>query len=86
MVEAWTNAKFPIERIVLGLAAYGHSYNVTSDAAINKATGSLSMYPAIGGTQPVGTSDTPGDMGTVDCRTDICGNPNTVACLLSTDW
>ncbi|KAJ7184763.1 glycoside hydrolase family 18 protein [Mycena filopes] len=76
MVAAWTGAKFPVEKIVLGLAAYGHSYNVTSAAAIN-TTGSLNAYPALtpGGAQPVGTSDSPSDVGTKD----VCGNANAVS-------
>ncbi|KAJ6492023.1 chitinase [Mycena sanguinolenta] len=82
VVSRWTKANFPCRRcapsreflIVLGLAAYGHSFNFTPAAAINQTSRSLNMYPPIGGSQPVGSSDTPGDMGT-----DPCGNPYAIS-------
>ncbi|KAJ7915831.1 glycoside hydrolase family 18 protein [Mycena leptocephala] len=55
VVVQWTEANFPAEKIVLGLAAYGHSFNVTPEAAINQTSRSLNMYSAIGGTQPAGS-------------------------------
>lgn len=43
-IENWTSAKFPKEKIVLGLAAYGHSFAVKkSDAYISGTT--LASYP-----------------------------------------
>ncbi|KAJ7717919.1 glycoside hydrolase family 18 protein, partial [Mycena maculata] len=72
-VAAWTQANFPANKILLGLAAYGHSYNITPQAAVS-SSGSLNSYPDIGGSQPTGPSDTPGNLGT-----DQCGNPGTVS-------
>ncbi|KAJ7500623.1 chitinase [Mycena galericulata] len=74
-VAAWTQAKFPADKIVLGLAAYGHSFNVTPAAALNSSTGSLNPYPALGGPQPAGPSDTPA----ADATPDQCGSPGTVS-------
>ncbi|KAJ7084565.1 chitinase [Mycena belliarum] len=71
-VDAWTAAQFPAEKIVLGLAAYGHSYNVTPAAAIG--AGGLNVYPAIGGVRPAGPSDIQGD-----ATPDACGNPPVVS-------
>ncbi|KAF7354058.1 Glycoside hydrolase family 18 protein [Mycena venus] len=65
IVAQWTEANFPAQQIVLGLAAYGHSYTVTPEAAINQSSRSLNM-----GGGPAGSSDTPDDLGT-----DPCGNP-----------
>lgn len=59
-------------QIVLGLAAYGHSYNVTPAAAIG--AGGLNVYPAIGGVRPAGPSDIQGD-----ATPDACGNPPVVS-------
>ncbi|KAJ6537255.1 endochitinase [Mycena vulgaris] len=67
-VEAWTAANFPVDQIVLGLAAYGHSFNITPADAISG--GSLDLYPAIGGVQPAGSSDATGDN-----TPDACGTP-----------
>ncbi|KAJ7504007.1 glycoside hydrolase family 18 protein [Mycena galericulata] len=71
-VAAWIQASFPAHQIVLGLAAYGHSFNVTNAAAFN-SNGSLNTYPAIGGSQPVG----PSDVGPL--TPDQCGDPGTVS-------
>ncbi|KAJ6607726.1 glycoside hydrolase family 18 protein [Mycena sp. CBHHK59/15] len=70
-VEAWIAAQFPAEQIVLGLAAYGHSFNVTPTAAISNSV--LNLYPALEGAQPVGASDDLSD------TTDACGNPPVVS-------
>ncbi|KAK7036169.1 glycoside hydrolase family 18 protein [Favolaschia claudopus] len=70
IVDQWTQAKFPIEKLVLGLAAYGHSFTVSPSSAFNGSTRSLNTYPSIGGPQPAGSSDTPGDT-----SKDPCGNP-----------
>ncbi|KAJ6604071.1 glycoside hydrolase superfamily [Mycena sp. CBHHK59/15] len=71
-VEAWIAAQFPAEQIVLGLAAYGHSFNVTPTAAISNSV--LNLYPALGGAQPVGASD---DLS--DTTPDACGNPPVIS-------
>ncbi|KAJ6467525.1 glycoside hydrolase family 18 protein [Mycena vitilis] len=54
VVAQWTKAKFPAEKIVLGLAAYGHSFCIKPTIAINEKTCSLNMYPAISNA-PCGT-------------------------------
>ncbi|KAJ7473248.1 endochitinase [Mycena latifolia] len=59
---------FPAEKIVLGLAAYGHSYNVTP-ADAEPSSGGLSTYPALGGAQPAGPSDN-----SSSTAPDVCDN------------
>ncbi|GJE93418.1 glycoside hydrolase family 18 protein [Phanerochaete sordida] len=50
-VAAWTKAGFPAEKLVLGVASYGHSYHVTADAAYNGASSAGEAQPA--GTTPI---------------------------------
>jgi chitinase len=72
-VKAWTNAKFPANKMILGVAAYGHSYHVDSSAAYN-ASGKIHPYVPFNKTlQPAGDKwdSTAGGV-------DMCGNPNTV--------
>ncbi|KAJ7201709.1 glycoside hydrolase family 18 protein [Mycena pura] len=74
-VNAWTAANFPANQITLGLASYGHSFRVSSTAAIQG--NSLALYPSFDtdpSAQPVGSADTPGDT-----SLDPCGNPNGVS-------
>lgn len=73
-VGAWVDAGFPIDQIVLGVASYGHSFNVTPEAAFNTGTTELkNSYPDfLNDSQPVGdiwnSGPTPPDQ---------CGNPTT---------
>ncbi|EKM57071.1 glycoside hydrolase family 18 protein [Phanerochaete carnosa HHB-10118-sp] len=81
-VAAWTKAGFPADKIVIGVASYGHSYYVTPDNAFNGAssageaqpagTTSIAAYPSFDKSQqPFGDSwdeDSP-------AGTDVCGNP-----------
>ncbi|KAI0938514.1 hypothetical protein AcW1_001771 [Taiwanofungus camphoratus] len=57
-VTAWTQAYFPSDRILLGIASYGHSYNVSNKAALESgSTDTLVAYPPISnGTTPQGDS------------------------------
>ncbi|KAK2461021.1 hypothetical protein APHAL10511_006962 [Amanita phalloides] len=67
-VKAWTSAGFPAEQIVLGVAAYGHSFSVDNSAAV--VNNALSLYPAFNKYhQPLGQGETN------TTTTDECGNP-----------
>ncbi|KAF9527486.1 glycoside hydrolase family 18 protein [Crepidotus variabilis] len=69
-VKAWTAAGFPASQIVLGVAAYGHSFFVANTAATD-STGELALYPAFDkAKQPAGDSD----VGATYPTTDQCGN------------
>lgn len=68
-VQAWTAANFPAEKIVLGVASYGHSFHVDTSAALS-SSGAVDLYPAFDGSQqPHGDKDD-GNAGV-----DQCGNP-----------
>lgn len=72
-VKAWSSAGFPTQKIVLGVASYGHSFYVTTSSALN-ASGNLNLYPPFNKTlQPAGDKwdQTAGGV-------DVCGNPNVV--------
>jgi chitinase len=68
-VAAWTTAGFPANKIVLGVAAYGHSYTVPQSTAV---TGnSLNIYTSFDKTNiPIGDSWDP-----PSTSADVCGNP-----------
>ncbi|PPQ82606.1 hypothetical protein CVT25_007120 [Psilocybe cyanescens] len=69
-VKAWTDANFPVSKIVLGVAAYGHSFHVATSDAVD-GSGALSPYPPFDKSQqPLGDSDVPGAPPSVD----QCGN------------
>src|SRR5258707_5082033 len=71
-VEAWTNAGFPADKIILGVASYGHSYHVNSSAAYD-ASGKIHPYVPYNETlQPAG------DKWDIVSSVDACGNPNVV--------
>jgi chitinase len=73
-VQAWTAAGFPCEKIILGVASYGHSFHVEPSDALD-AQGNIQSYPPFNkALQP------PGDKwdGTADGGVDECGNPNVV--------
>jgi len=53
-VKAWTKAGFPIQKIVLGVPSYGHSYHVDPSKAYD-ASGKLKPYvPFDKSQQPAG--------------------------------
>ncbi|KAJ8583637.1 glycoside hydrolase family 18 protein [Rhizopogon salebrosus TDB-379] len=68
-VEAWSDAGMPVNKIVLGVASYGHSFSVTpSDAFVSIDTKMLGAYPAFNASnQPLG--DAWGNTGGLD----VCG-------------
>jgi chitinase len=72
-VKAWTGAGFPVNKIILGVPAYGHSYHVGSSNAFD-ASGKLEPYvPFDKSQQPMGDKwDSSGTAGGVD----VCGKPN----------
>lgn len=66
-VRAWTQAGMPPHKIVLGVASYGHSFNVTPQDAIKN--NQLVAYP------PFNASNQPdGDAWDDQPGTDVCGN------------
>ncbi|KAF8836466.1 glycoside hydrolase family 18 protein [Paxillus ammoniavirescens] len=68
-VKAWTSAGMPLNKIVLGVASYGHSFNVSpSDAFFNGSKTELAAYPKFNASnQPLG------DAWDDAAGTDICG-------------
>ena len=72
-VQAWTQAGFPANKMILGVAAYGHSFSVNTGAALG-ASGNISLYP------PFNKANQPaGDMwDSTASGVDACGNPNVV--------
>ncbi|KDQ55696.1 glycoside hydrolase family 18 protein [Jaapia argillacea MUCL 33604] len=53
-LKAWTSAGMPAHQLVLGVAAYGHSFRVNHSQALD-ANGQLTAYPAFNASdQPVG--------------------------------
>ena len=76
-VEAWVNAGFPKNKIILGVPSYGYSYHVNPSSAHN-ASGNIHPYvPFDKSQQPAGDKwdSTAGD-------TDQCGNPTAVGGLI----
>ncbi|KAF4563788.1 hypothetical protein EYR36_003030 [Pleurotus pulmonarius] len=70
-VNAWTAAGFPASKIALGIAAYGHSFHVQSNAALDGSGGIQTSSAFDKGQQPKGDSWDTADGTTVD----QCGNP-----------
>jgi chitinase len=67
-VKAWTDAGMPVNQIVLGVASYGHSFNVPPSNAYMSGAKTLAAYPAFNASnQPLG--DAWDNTGSVD----ICG-------------
>ncbi|KAI9458900.1 glycoside hydrolase [Lactarius psammicola] len=72
-VEAWSTAGFPANKIILGVAAYGHSFHVNKSSALD-TLGNIKLYaPFDKSQQPAGDRWD----GTV-VGVDVCGNPNVV--------
>lgn len=73
-VASWTSAGMPLSQVVLGVAAYGHSFAVTSsDAFVNGSTTELAAYPPFNSSIfPLGDAwdDAAGTL-------DACGNNQT---------
>jgi chitinase len=73
-VKAWSAAGFSPRQIIIGVAAYGHSYFVKREDAYNLATGEIGLYvPFDKSKQPAGDrwDSTAGGV-------DECGNPGAV--------
>jgi len=54
-VQAWTSAGLPRNKLVLGVASYGHSFLVNESVALTEQ-GEISAYPRFEPTQPRGDS------------------------------
>lgn len=69
-VQAWNQAGMPLHQIVLGVAAYGHSFTVLkADAFVSGSKNTLVAYP------PFDASDPPvGDSWDDAAGVDECGN------------
>ncbi|KAL0059639.1 hypothetical protein AAF712_013604 [Marasmius tenuissimus] len=67
-VKAWTNAGFPIDQIVLGVAGYGHSFTVTPEAAFEADGKTLAAYPSFDASKPP-----QGDRWDDGAGPDVCG-------------
>lgn len=67
-IKAWTAAGMPVNKIVLGVASYGHSFSVSPSAAFKSGTKTLAAYPAFNALkQP------PGDVWDDASSVDVCG-------------
>jgi chitinase len=67
-IKAWTAAGIPVNKIVLGVASYGHSFSVSPSAAFESGTKTLAAYPAFNASkQP------PGDVWDDTSSVDVCG-------------
>ncbi|KAI9458899.1 chitinase [Lactarius psammicola] len=64
-IKAWSTAGFPTNKIILGVAAYGHSFHVNQSSALD-ASGNINFNPR-------GT-----DGMALQVGVDVCGNPNVV--------
>jgi chitinase len=72
-VKAWTGAGFPTQKIILGVASYGHSFHVNQSSALD-ASGSINSYPPFDKSQqPAGDK-----WDSTASGVDVCGNPNVV--------
>ncbi|KAG0708627.1 glycoside hydrolase family 18 protein [Suillus ampliporus] len=67
-VKAWTDAGIPVNQIVLGVAAYGHSFSVPSSDAFKSDTTKMAAYPTFDASnQPLG------DIWDDAAGVDVCG-------------
>jgi chitinase len=72
-VKAWTAAGFPSNKIILGVASYGHSFHVNQSDALD-ASGNIKLYaPFNNSLQPAGDK-----WDSTASGVDVCGNPNVV--------
>ena len=72
-VKAWTTAGFPADQIILGVAAYGHSFHVAQSSAVNASSNIQLFAPFDKSQQPAGDKWDGTATGV-----DECGNPNVV--------
>jgi len=74
-VKAWKKSGMPVEKLVLGVPAYGHSYRVRKqDAFVDGSTTQIALYSRFDSkSQPAGSrwDSRPGE-------TDVCGVTSTV--------
>ena len=77
-VKAWTDAGFPADQLVLGVAAYGHSFKVAQAAALAGAGSTLNPYAAFDkAAQPLGDSwDEVAPAGVDQCGNPTAGGPS----------
>ncbi|KAJ8473778.1 hypothetical protein ONZ51_g7655 [Trametes cubensis] len=75
-VKAWTDAGFPANQLVLGVASYGHSFSVANSAALSGNT--LNAYPAFDASkQPLGDKwDAVAPAGVDQCGAPTAGGPS----------
>ncbi|KAL6301260.1 chitinase [Sparassis latifolia] len=66
-VAAWTAAGMPAHQLVLGVASYGHSFQVEASNAFDCDGQAPAAYPAFTSTQPAG------DSWDAASNTDVCG-------------
>ncbi|KAF6763139.1 endochitinase [Ephemerocybe angulata] len=68
-VAAWSNAGIPNNKLVLGVGAYGHSYDISSAVALSRTnSSSLNSYPSY-----TPNSRSLGDRWDGDSGVDVCG-------------
>jgi chitinase len=72
-VQAWTQAGFPADQIILGVASYGHSFRVKQSDALD-ASGNINLFAPFNKTDQPAGDKWDGTAGGVD----ECGNPNVV--------
>ena len=77
-VKAWTAAGFPAKQIILGVAAYGHSFHVEQSSALD-TSGNIKLYPPFDKSQQPAGDKWDGTATGVD----VCGNPNVVGGLFT---
>ncbi|KAI9452735.1 glycoside hydrolase family 18 protein [Russula earlei] len=75
-VKAWSTAGFPADRIILGVASYGHSFHVANTDALD-ASGNIKLNPPFDKSQQPAGDKWDSTAGGVDA----CGNPNVVGGL-----
>ncbi|TFY56462.1 hypothetical protein EVJ58_g7623 [Rhodofomes roseus] len=85
-VKAWSAAGFKADKIVLGVAGYGHSFRVTKENAYVSSTNkTLRMYASFDTEgQPNGDSWDTAAPGTT--ATDECGNPSSAVTGIFNYW
>ncbi|EMD34757.1 glycoside hydrolase family 18 protein [Gelatoporia subvermispora B] len=77
-VKAWTDAGFPANQIVLGVASYGHSFQVPQSDALASGSNTLAAYPQFDASQqPLGDSwDSVAPAGYDQCGNYTSGGPS----------